>query len=256
MPGWHGLVRKRWATGIARSVASRPAWPVRMMRTTSGWRSCTCDSSEAPSMPGMRMSETMTSKCCSPSNFSACSPLSTNTISHRSLLSMSTRCRPESTSGSSSTNMMCFSASLMCGSFPLEQRQAHVERRALPHRGFEEQLAAVLLHHDAAREREALPRALADLLGGEERIHHAVPDLLRDAAAVVADPQLDPARDLLGLDPDAALWRGALAAVARLDRVRGVHDQVDQRLPELLRVALDDGQVVRELELERRVVAP
>src|SRR5262245_35174694 len=51
--------------------------------------------------------------------------------------------------------------------------------------------AAMLLHHDVVAQRKAQARALAGGLRGEEGREHLVLDLVRDADAVVADPDLD-----------------------------------------------------------------
>ena len=51
--------------------------------------------------------------------------------------------------------------------------------------------AAMLLGDDVVADREAEPGALAGRLGREERLEQLVPDLGRDAGAVVAHPDLD-----------------------------------------------------------------
>ena len=57
--------------------------------------------------------------------------------------------------------------------------------------------AAVLLHDDVVTHRKAESGAFARRLGGEERIEHLVPDLGRNAGAVVADPDLDAVAEVL-----------------------------------------------------------
>ena len=51
--------------------------------------------------------------------------------------------------------------------------------------------AAVLLGDDVVADRQTEPGALAGRLGREERLEQLVPDLGRDAGAVVAHPDLD-----------------------------------------------------------------
>ena len=88
--------------------------------------------------------------------------------------------------------------------------------------------------HDVVGDAEPEPGALADALGGEERIEDALQMLGSDAAAVVLDLHRHVAVARLGRDPDGA-------AVA--DRLAGVHDQVQEHLLELLRHAADGRQL-------------
>ena len=78
------------------------------MRTTLGKRSCTCLSNVAPSIPGILMSETITSKGAASSSARAASPPPAKTISHSRRIGRSMRRIPSRILGSSSTKMMRF----------------------------------------------------------------------------------------------------------------------------------------------------
>ena len=49
----------------------------------------------------------------------------------------------------------------------------------------------MLFHDDVVAHREPKPGPFARRLGGEERVEHLFPDLVRDAGAVVANADLD-----------------------------------------------------------------
>src|SRR5688500_17020001 len=92
------------------------------------------------------------------------------------------------------------------------QRQADVEHRA-PRLRVDGEAAAVALRDDAVRGVEPESRALADPLGGEERLEDALADVGRDARAVVTD--LDERARPVAPGPDRE--RAGLAE--RVDRV-------------------------------------
>ena len=115
--------------------------------------------------------------------------------------------------------------------------------------------AAVLVDHHVVRDGQALARALADFLGGEERIEDALLDVRRHAAARVADLDDGPFAVGARLHADLAL---ALAAVADhvADGVRGVDHHVQHHLVELRRRAVHRGQVGVEIHLDLGHVLP
>ncbi len=80
----------------------------------------------------------------------------------------------------------------------------------LPDFGFEVQRAAVFVDHHGAGDRQALARALADFLGGEERIEDARTHFDRNALAGVADGDLDRSVEHPGADGDQPLLRRAV----------------------------------------------
>ena len=84
--------------------------------------------------------------------------------------------------------------------------------------------------------------ALADRLGGEERIEDPAPDVLRDARAVVVELQGDHAQGVVVPASDDE----RPAAVGGEHRVLGVDDQVQQHLLHLVGVREDEGQSVGE----------
>ena len=66
-------------------------------------------------------------------------------------------------------------------------REANEEGRPFPGPGLEADAAAVAIDDRRARERQALAGAAADVLGGEERIEHAVADRVGDTTTGVGD---------------------------------------------------------------------
>src|SRR6266511_1294942 len=80
---------------------------------------------------------------------------------------------------------------------------------------------------DAVNDREPEPRALADVLGGEERIEDPRQHVGRDAGTVVAHGDLDLAVAPRGDNLDRA------ARLALADRLGGVRDQVHEHLIQL-----------------------
>jgi hypothetical protein len=63
-------------------TTSRSVEPERTMRIAAGWDCSMWPSRVAPSMPGIRMSETTTSHGARSSSASASAPLAANSISH------------------------------------------------------------------------------------------------------------------------------------------------------------------------------
>ena len=115
------------------------------------------------------------------------------------------------------------------------ERQLDHERRAVPGLGLDADAAAVALD-DPVREREAEPRPDADRLGGEEGIEDAGLHLGRDAGAVVVELEADAVVAAAGLDADLAL---------AVDRVAGVHQQIQEDLIQLAGIAAHARQIVR-----------
>ena len=113
--------------------------------------------------------------------------------------------------------------------------------------GLERERAVVAVDDDPSRGGEAEPRARADVLGGEERVEHAVAVLRRDARAVVAD-----------LDDRAAVVapRGDRDRAVLAERVDRVVEQVGPHLVELGAAHAELGQraVVLAHDLDRRVL--
>src|SRR5690349_17866249 len=73
----------------------------------------------------------------------------------------------------------------------MQARQADCEFGELADPAVDGDRAAVLLGDDVPADREAEARPLAGRLGGEERLEQLVPDLGRNAGAVVPDTDLD-----------------------------------------------------------------
>jgi hypothetical protein len=136
------------------------------------------------------------------------------------------------------------------------------EARPLPFGRLGEDEAARLLD-DAVDGREPEAGALADLLGGEERLEDLGEEVRRDAGAGVGDPQrgivgdrqdlaAHPAhvfgRDGIGLDGEEAAAHRVLGE----HRVAAVDGEVDDDLLELARIRTNrtQGTAVLDLELD------
>ena len=76
--------------------------------------------------------------------------------------------------------------------------------------------AAVLLRDDVPADRKAEPGAFAGRLGREERLEQFVPDLGRDAGAVVAHADFDRRAEIACRHLEAGLKSGPVAVALRL----------------------------------------
>ncbi len=103
-----GFKRHWCATDTARKASSISWWPERTMRTTLGHCSHTFFSRLAPSIWGMRKSETTTSNGVAERSSNAVSPSGAKDISQSARCGASIRCNPSNACGSSSTNKMRF----------------------------------------------------------------------------------------------------------------------------------------------------
>ena len=105
--------------------------------------------------------------------------------------------------------------------------------------------APAVFLHDPLRDREPQACAFTLPLGREERLEHALGDLIGDAGAVVGHAHGYPVEPAPGRDPDAA------APLDARDRLRGVVDEVYEHLFDLVRVDLEVGEVL--LHPQRRL---
>src|SRR5205823_14162379 len=80
--------------------------------------------------------------------------------------------------------------------------------------------AAMLLGHDVVADRQAKPGTLAGWLGGEERLEQLVPDLRRNAGAVVAHLDLYRLAEIAGRHHEGGTECSIAIAVRTL--IRGV----------------------------------
>ena len=103
-----GLERNWWVSAAALRIISLSECPERMMRTISGCIFFTRSNNWHPSIPGIRMSVTITSKVFSHRISRASCPLTVNSISHCERMVRSILCKPSSTLGSSSTKSILF----------------------------------------------------------------------------------------------------------------------------------------------------
>ena len=72
-----------------------------------------------------------------------------------------------------------------------DERKRHANRRAFSRRGDERDLATELLRHEIVDDVETKAGAALRTSGGEERIEYVTLDVLRDAAAVIREGDLD-----------------------------------------------------------------
>ena len=93
----------------------------------------------------------------------------------------------------------------------------------------------VFVHDDVVGDAHAQARALTDLLGGEERLEHAVHLILGKPGTVVPDDAVHHAVGDVGHDRDVSLAFPA----GRCDRLGGVYQHVQEYLVELAEVAAD-----------------
>ena len=111
------------------------------------------------------------------------------------------------------------------------ERQLHREGRAFALLGGEHDAPPVLLH-DSLADREPEPGAFAFRLGGEERLEHLGRERLRHAGPVVDHV------DGHAVEPAAGAHQDQAGPAGAGDRLRGVVDQVDEDLLDLVRVDL------------------
>src|SRR6478735_8434687 len=77
-------------------------------------------------------------------------------------------------------------------------RQYHSDFRKFARLGIDLDRAAMLLHDDVVTDREPKPCALSGGFRREEWIEHLLPDVGRNAGAVVADPDFNAVAKVLG----------------------------------------------------------
>ena len=103
-----------------------------------------------------------------------------------------------------------------------------------------------MLLHDAVRDGQTEPGPGANLLGREERLEHVRQHLPGDAGPVVDDLRLDRAATFAG----ARSHHDAGAALAVVDGLLGVEQEVQEHLLELARVAHDRREPRGEVALD------
>ena len=118
-----------------------------------------------------------------------------------------------------------------------QRRQRDLEGGALARVALDEDRAPVLLH-DPVRDRQPEPGALADALGGEERVVDAPDVLAADPVAGVA--HLDHHGVVVGM-------RAQRQPAAARHRVARVQDQVEEHLLDAVLVAAHRRHVLRQL---------
>src|SRR3954469_10399071 len=249
-----------------------------MITGTSGRAALILGRSSRPLIPGMLMSEKTRIRLASSGTVirsSASLAELANLIRNRPERSSRLNCcwKREATSGSSSTTRirtLMPRASSACSACEGRIRR-RVRRRGagqddrelgeLTGLGRDGDLAAVLLHDDVVAQGQAEPGALAGRLRGKEGVEHLGLDLVRDADAVVADPDLDLAAEASGRGHERRLE--ARVAVLRLPfrrRVEPVRDQVQENPRDLLRIEIGlPGlriEVLRERDVEAGLLRP
>ena len=99
----------------------------------------------------------------------------------------------------------------------------------------------MFLHNDFVANGKSLAGALPNLLGREERVEDAVASVQGDPRPVVLDFDLHILVDFSGTDDElSAKTRSLRRGVT--DGVRGVDDQIQEHLIQLIAVAFDAGR--------------
>jgi hypothetical protein len=100
----------------------------------------------------------------------------------------------------------------------------------------------MFLHNDFVANGKSLAGALPNLLGREEGIEDAVANVQGDTRPVVLDFDLHILVDLSGTDGELSAMACSLRRGVT-DGVRGVDDQIQEDLIQLIAVAFDAGQI-------------
>src|SRR5262249_17564169 len=133
-------------------------------------------------------------------------------------------------------------------------REPYRELAVFANLAFDRNAAAVLLRDDVVADRQAKAGALPGRLGGEERLEQLVPDLLGDADAVVANPDLHRVGQLTCRDAERGIEAGrCLHALAPARRIEPVAEQVQQHARDVLRHHRDGRDAFAEVALQRDV---
>src|SRR6202040_1432546 len=135
-------------------------------------------------------------------------------------------------------------------------RQADGEFGELPDTAVDRDRATVLLGDDVPADRQAEPRPLAGRFGGEERLKQLVPDLWRNAGAVVADADFDRLAEIVRRRCQGRLELGvASLPVALGGGVEAIAEQIEADAGDVLRHQLDRGDSRAEIAFQGDVEA-
>src|SRR5271156_3507381 len=130
-------------------------------------------------------------------------------------------------------------------------RQADRELGELADPAVDRDRAAVLLGDDVPADRQPEAGAFAGRLGGEERLKQFVPDLGRDADAVVADADFDRLAEIVRRRSQGRLERRVASLLLALGGgVKTVAEQVEADAGHLLRRQLDRRDARAEIALQ------
>jgi len=111
----------------------------------------------------------------------------------------------------------------------------------------------MLLGHNVPADREAEPGAFAGWFGGKERLEQFVPDLGRDAGAVVTHPDFDRFAKVAGSHSEHCGLAASPGPVFHRRRVKAVAQKVQKNPRHLLRHQLNRRQRAVEIPLQRYV---
>src|SRR5450631_3234155 len=235
-----GLARYWWATPTVRMIEAGSAWPDRTKRTILGSSFLTRLSNCHPSIPGMRMSETITSAGVFASSSRAAAPLDANTMLHSFLIPCRLRCIACRTCTSSSANTMRIIGNpsrarsrrnLQRAGDGRIDRQSNEKCSAYAALSLKVQRASMLVDDHAVCNCEPLPCAPADFLGREEWVEDLGSRRFGDAGAGIADRDFD----LVAVEPrthrEFAESAGVFDDIRY--RVRRIHQQVEDHLIDL-----------------------
>src|SRR5215468_6207581 len=117
----------------------------------------------------------------------------------------------------------------------------------------------MLLDDDVMTDGKPKPGALSCWFRREERIKHFLPDVSRNAAAVVADSNFHVVTEVPGHRSKSRLVVASRRPrFALCSRVKAIRDQVEQRPRNLSREQSDlaGGRIKRPLQLDRKAAQP
>ncbi len=139
------------------------------------------------------------------------------------------------------------------GAFAADAAGSHITKRLPYPSSLSTVDPAAVIAHDAVGDRETEAGALAGPLGGEEGLEEARQVLGGDPGSVVGDREGDEVAlaTVLTRGMDVALAGRDLDASALGHRLHGVHDQVHERLLDLVLVGRDQEGIVAELGRDR-----
>src|SRR6266852_866613 len=130
-------------------------------------------------------------------------------------------------------------------------RQSHRELGEVADLAIDRDCAAVLLGDGLVAYRQAKSRTFAGWLGCEEGLEQFLAVLMRNANAVVTDPDLDAFAELAGRDLQGGAESTVTLAAALGNGIETVTYEVEEHAAHILRHDLNRSEIAVEVELPR-----